>query len=71
VPGADSYSVQICREPSFAEPLLYTVPGVTFTAPRLPGPTFVRVRCVGGGEPGPWSDAHDLSAQPPAAAGAP
>jgi hypothetical protein len=71
VPGADSYAVQICREPSFAEPLLYTVPGVTFTVPRLPGPTYVRVRCVAGGEPGPWSDGHDLSAQPPAGAGAP
>jgi Protein phosphatase 2C len=71
VPGADSYSVQICREPTFAEPLLYVVPGVTFTVPRLPGPTYVRLRCVAAGEPGPWSDVHDLSAQPPAGAGAP
>jgi hypothetical protein len=71
VPGADSYSVQICREPSFAEPLLYTVPGVSFTVPRLPGPVYVRVRCVSGADPGRWGDVHDLSAQPPAATGAP
>lgn len=71
VPGADSYSVQISREPSFAEPLLYTVPGLSFTVPRLPGPTYVRVRCLAGGEPGPWGAGHDLSAQPPAATGAP
>ena len=69
--GADSYSVQISREPSFAEPLLYTVPGLSFAVPRLPGPMYVRVRCLAGGEPGPWGAGHDLSAQPPAATGAP
>jgi hypothetical protein len=66
VDGADSYAVQICLEPTFAEPLLYAVPGVSFTVPRLPGPTYVRVRCIGGGEPGPWGLVHDLSVPPPA-----
>ena len=47
VPGADSYSVQICREPSFAEPLLYTVPGLSFTVPP-PARPHVRAGAVRG-----------------------
>jgi serine/threonine protein phosphatase PrpC len=71
VPGADSYAVQVCREPDFADPLLYAVPGLSFTVPPLPGPTFVRVRCIAGGQPGPWGPVHDLSAAPPTATDAP
>jgi serine/threonine protein phosphatase PrpC len=61
VPGADSYALQVCREPSFAEPLLYAVRGIGFVVPPIPGPVFVRLRSVVGGEPGPWGGTLDVS----------
>jgi serine/threonine protein phosphatase PrpC len=65
VSGADSYAVQVCREPTFAEPLLYAVRGLTFALPPMPGPVFVRLRCVVNGEPGRWGGVHDLSGPRP------
>jgi hypothetical protein len=76
VSGADSYEVQVGREPTFADPLLYAVPGLSLTVPPIPGPTYVRVRGVAAGGPGPWGAGHDLSGwttttPAPPAAGAP
>jgi hypothetical protein len=65
VAGADAYAVEVGREPTFAEALLYTVRGVSFGLPPMPDPVFVRLRCVVKGEPGPWGEAHDLSTPPP------
>ncbi len=75
VADADAYAVQVCREPSFTEPLLYTVRGLSFAVPPLPGPLFLRLRCLVAGEPGPWGGVYALSAPrtsegPPPATGA-
>jgi hypothetical protein len=67
VEGADSYAVEVSREPGFAEPLLYAVAGLSFVLPPLAGPVFVRVRAVADGEPGPWGLVLEVSD----AAGAP
>ncbi len=61
VPGADSYAVEICEEKGFVEPLLYSVPGLTFALPPIGAPLFGRVRSVADGEPGPWGPVYDLS----------
>jgi hypothetical protein len=63
--------VQVCREPTFADPLLYAVPGLSFTVPPIPGLTHVRVRAVAAGAPGPWGHAYDLSDPVPPAIGMP
>jgi hypothetical protein len=68
VTGADSYAVELCREPTFAEPLLYAVRGVSFALPPMPGPVFVRVRSVGAGTPGPWGRTYGLSGPSPTGA---
>jgi hypothetical protein len=64
VPGADSYAIQLCREKTFAEPLNYTVPGLTFALPPLGPPLFGRVRSVAGDKPGPWGPVYDLTERP-------
>jgi hypothetical protein len=69
VPGADSYAVELCREKSFGQPLLYSVPGLTFAVPPLGPPLFGRVRSVAAGKPGPWGPVYDLTERPPAEGG--
>ncbi len=64
VPGADSYAIQLCQEKTFAQPLLYSVPGLTFAVPPLGPPLFGRVRSLAGGEPGPWGPVYDLTERP-------
>jgi len=64
VSGADSYAIQLCREKTFAQPLLYSVPGVTFAVPPMGAPLFGRVRSMVGGEPGPWGPVYDLTERP-------
>jgi serine/threonine protein phosphatase PrpC len=64
VAGADSYAVELCREKTFGEPMLYSVPGLTFSVPPMGAPLFGRVRSVAGGEPGPWGPVYDLSERP-------
>ena len=64
VPGADSYAVELCREKSFAEPMLYSVKGLTFAVPPMGAPLFSRVRSVASSEPGPWGPVYDLSERP-------
>jgi hypothetical protein len=61
VDGADSYAVEISREPTFADPILYAVNGLSFRAPPLPDPVYARLRSVVGGVPGPWGPKYDLS----------
>jgi hypothetical protein len=65
VPGADSYAIQLCREKTFAQPLLYSVPGLTFALPPLGPPLFGRVRSVADDTPGPWGPVYDLTERPP------
>jgi hypothetical protein len=67
VSGADSYAIQVGREPTFADPLLYAVPGLSFTVPPIAGLTHVRVRAVAGGVPGAWGAGHELLQNPPGA----
>src|SRR4030095_13070921 len=64
VSGADSYAIQLCREKTFAQPLLYSVPGLTFAVPPMGAPLFGRVRSMAGGEPGPWGPVYDLTERP-------
>ena len=64
VPGADSYAVELCREKTFAEPMLYSVKGLTFAVPPMGAPLFGRVRSVAGAEPGPWGPVYDLTERP-------
>jgi serine/threonine protein phosphatase PrpC len=64
VSGADLYAVELCREKSFAEPMLYSVKGLTFAVPPMGAPLFGRVRSVAGGEPGPWGPTYDLTERP-------
>jgi len=64
VPGADSYAVELCREKTFAQPMLYSVKGLTFAVPPMGAPLFGRVRSVAGGELGPWGPVYDLTERP-------
>ncbi len=64
VPGADSYAVELCREKNFAEPMLYSVKGLTFAVPPMGAPLYGRVRSVAGGAPGPWGPVYDLTERP-------
>jgi hypothetical protein len=68
VPAAQSYAVQVCLEPTFADPLLYAVRSLTFAVPPMPGRVYVRLRSVAGEGSGPWSGVYDL-AGPPARSG--
>jgi hypothetical protein len=68
VVGAQSYAVQVCGEPSFAQPLLYTVAQPRFLVPPLPGSVYVRLRSVAGDAVGPWGSIHRLPDAGPAAA---
>jgi hypothetical protein len=63
VAAADSYTVQLCREPTFAAPLDYSTKLPTFSVPPMPMPIFVRVRGLTDAVPGPWGPKYRLDEQ--------